>query len=73
MKNEKRQSRGVAFVQFLKDEDAESCTTLNETEMFGRTLKVSIAKDNGRCTEFGAKWVTNSNSFRINSIEKCTN
>ncbi|XP_011631125.1 zinc finger CCHC-type and RNA-binding motif-containing protein 1-like [Pogonomyrmex barbatus] len=48
-----RRSRGVAFVLFLKTEDAVSCVkALNNTEMFGRTLKSSIAVDNGRSTEF---------------------
>lgn len=33
LKNDKRQSRGVAFIQFLRIEDAESCTVLNDTEV----------------------------------------
>lgn len=33
LKNDKRQSRGVAFIQFLKIEDAESCMVLNNTEV----------------------------------------
>lgn len=53
MKNKDRQSRGVAFVLFLDRESAAKCVTaLNNTEMFGRTLKCSIAKDNGRASEF---------------------
>ncbi|XP_055322314.1 zinc finger CCHC-type and RNA-binding motif-containing protein 1-like [Sitodiplosis mosellana] len=55
LKNEQRQSRGVAFVQFKNVSDAESCLELNNTQMFGRTLKVSIANDNGRSAEFDAK------------------
>ncbi|KAL3271628.1 hypothetical protein HHI36_022102 [Cryptolaemus montrouzieri] len=48
-----RKSKGVAFVLFLKKEDAHSCAKdVNEREMFGRVLKASIAKDNGRCSEF---------------------
>ncbi|TGZ48131.1 zinc finger CCHC-type and RNA-binding motif-containing protein 1-like [Temnothorax curvispinosus] len=48
-----RRSRGVAFVLFLKTEDAVSCAkALNNTEVLGRTLKSSIAVDNGRSTEF---------------------
>lgn len=33
VKDEKRRSRGVAFIQFLKIEDAESCTSINNTEV----------------------------------------
>ncbi|KMQ97195.1 zinc finger cchc-type and rna-binding motif-containing protein 1-like protein [Lasius niger] len=48
-----RRSRGVAFVLFLKAEDAVSCAkALNNTEVLGRTVKSSIAVDNGRSTEF---------------------
>lgn len=48
-----RKSKGVAFVLFLKKEDAVNCTKLlNGKEMFGRTLKASIASDNGRSAEF---------------------
>lgn len=48
-----RKSKGVAFVLFLKSEDAKNCCDiLNGNQMFGRTLKVKIAFDNGRSTEF---------------------
>lgn len=48
-----RRSRGVAFVLFLKAEDAVSCAkALNNTQIQGRILKSSIAIDNGRSTEF---------------------
>ncbi|XP_049814656.1 zinc finger CCHC-type and RNA-binding motif-containing protein 1-like isoform X2 [Schistocerca nitens] len=48
-----RRSKGVAFVLFLKKEDALSCAkSINGKEMFGRTLKSSLATDNGRSTEF---------------------
>ncbi|XP_011704237.1 PREDICTED: zinc finger CCHC-type and RNA-binding motif-containing protein 1-like [Wasmannia auropunctata] len=48
-----RRSRGVAFVQFLKTEEAVACAKgLNNTEVQGRTLKSSIAIDNGRSAEF---------------------
>ncbi|XP_060533521.1 zinc finger CCHC-type and RNA-binding motif-containing protein 1-like isoform X1 [Cylas formicarius] len=48
-----RKSKGVAFILFHKMEDARSCVRgANDTEMFGRVLKASIAKDNGRATEF---------------------
>ncbi|XP_046627137.1 zinc finger CCHC-type and RNA-binding motif-containing protein 1-like isoform X1 [Neodiprion virginianus] len=54
-----RRSKGVAFVLFLTREDAITCAkTLNNTEKIfysqigGRTVKSSIAVDNGRSTEF---------------------
>ncbi|KYN04795.1 PREDICTED: zinc finger CCHC-type and RNA-binding motif-containing protein 1-like [Cyphomyrmex costatus] len=48
-----RRSRGVAFVQFLRMDEAVSCAKrLNNTEIYGRTVKSSIAIDNGRSTEF---------------------
>ncbi|ESO82325.1 hypothetical protein LOTGIDRAFT_134785 [Lottia gigantea] len=47
------QSKGVAFVLFLERESAyRTIAALNNTQMFGRTIKCSIAKDNGRTTEF---------------------
>ena len=54
MKDRKtRKSKGVAFVLFLKKEDAQNCCKmLNGKEMFGRTLKASIASDNGRSAQF---------------------
>ncbi|VDO07688.1 unnamed protein product [Rodentolepis nana] len=48
-----RKSKGVAFVLFLHIEDARKCAqTLNGSELLGRTVKASIAVDNGRATEF---------------------
>ncbi|XP_076243316.1 zinc finger CCHC-type and RNA-binding motif-containing protein 1 isoform X4 [Calliopsis andreniformis] len=48
-----RRSRGVAFVLFLTPEEALACAqNLNNTEIGGRTIKSSIAVDNGRSTEF---------------------
>ncbi|KAK3861673.1 hypothetical protein Pcinc_032395 [Petrolisthes cinctipes] len=48
-----RKSRGVAFVLFLQREDAQACVRgTNGCTMFGRTLKASIAVDNGRAPEF---------------------
>ncbi|RZF47110.1 hypothetical protein LSTR_LSTR005188 [Laodelphax striatellus] len=48
-----RRSKGVAFILFLKKEDARKCSSsINGQEMFGRTLKSSIAVDNGRSAEF---------------------
>lgn len=50
---ETHKSKGVAFLLFLNREDALSCTkSTNGCEMFGRKLKASIAKDNGRAPEF---------------------
>ncbi|KAJ8916514.1 hypothetical protein NQ315_000156 [Exocentrus adspersus] len=50
---EQRRSKGVAFILFLKVEDAKKCVDeTNMKEMFGRVLKASIAKDNGRTVEF---------------------
>ncbi|XP_045465997.1 zinc finger CCHC-type and RNA-binding motif-containing protein 1-like [Harmonia axyridis] len=48
-----RGSKGVAFILFLKQEDAIQCVKgVNGSEMSGRTLKASIARDNNRTTEF---------------------
>ena len=48
-----RKSKGVAFVLFIeKDSAHKACRALNDTLMFGRTIRCNIAKDNGRTTEF---------------------
>lgn len=48
-----RRSKGVAFVLFLDRESAHNCArSLNHKELFGRTVKASIAIDNGRAAEF---------------------
>lgn len=48
-----RKSKGVAFVLFLDRESAHNCArALNHKELFGRTVKASIAIDNGRAAEF---------------------
>ncbi|KAJ8301805.1 hypothetical protein KUTeg_020792 [Tegillarca granosa] len=48
-----RKSKGVAFVLFIEKESAwKAVKALNNTQMFGRTIKCNIAKDNGRATEF---------------------
>ncbi|KAK8722912.1 hypothetical protein OTU49_012118, partial [Cherax quadricarinatus] len=48
-----RKSRGVAFMLYLTRDDAQACVRGTDgCEMFGRTLKASIAKDNGRAPEF---------------------
>ncbi|XP_062534095.1 zinc finger CCHC-type and RNA-binding motif-containing protein 1-like [Armigeres subalbatus] len=51
-----RRSKGVAFVLFSNAKEADvCCTSLNNTEMFGRTLKASIAKDNGKAEGFSKR------------------
>ncbi|XP_067683442.1 zinc finger CCHC-type and RNA-binding motif-containing protein 1-like isoform X1 [Haliotis asinina] len=48
-----RRSKGVAFVLYLERDAAHKAVrSLNKSQMFGRTIKCSIAKDNGRTTEF---------------------
>ncbi|XP_007579043.1 PREDICTED: zinc finger CCHC-type and RNA-binding motif-containing protein 1 [Poecilia mexicana] len=48
-----RQSKGVAFVLFLDREAAHNCArAVNNKQLFGRTVKASIAIDNGRAAEF---------------------
>jgi len=48
-----RQSKGIAFVLFISRDSAYRCIEgMHEQQMFGRTIKCSIAKDNGRTTEF---------------------
>uniref|UniRef100_A0A3B3RW39 Zinc finger CCHC-type and RNA-binding motif-containing protein 1 n=1 Tax=Paramormyrops kingsleyae TaxID=1676925 RepID=A0A3B3RW39_9TELE len=50
---ETRKSKGVAFVLFLDKESAHNCArSLNNKQLFGRTVKASIAIDNGRAPEF---------------------
>ncbi|XP_066525370.1 zinc finger CCHC-type and RNA-binding motif-containing protein 1 [Hoplias malabaricus] len=48
-----RMSKGVAFVLFLDRESAHNCArALNNKQLFSRTVKASIAIDNGRAAEF---------------------
>ncbi|KAK3741808.1 hypothetical protein QZH41_010438, partial [Actinostola sp. cb2023] len=48
-----RESKGVAFILFLDRQTAQNAvTSINQKQMFGRTIKCCIAKDNGRTTEF---------------------
>jgi U11/U12 small nuclear ribonucleoprotein SNRNP31 len=50
---ETRQSKGVAFALFLNQKGAHTAVNaLHNKELFGRTLKCSVAKDNGRTPEF---------------------
>ncbi|CAH1713682.1 zinc finger CCHC-type and RNA-binding motif-containing protein 1-like [Aphis gossypii] len=59
-----RQSKGVAFVLFLNQNEANDCVkSTNGIQMFGRTLKSSIALDNGRSTEFIRKRQYTDKSF----------
>ncbi|CAH1393838.1 unnamed protein product [Nezara viridula] len=57
MKNKvSRKSRGVAFVQFVNVRDAEEfIRQTDKQEICGRTMRCSIAIDNGRTTEFNQK------------------
>ena len=51
---------------FLKPEDAEACaTSIDNVVMFGRTLKASIAKDNGKSTDYIKKFVKIINNYLI--------
>ena len=48
-----RRSKGVAFVLFLQREEAAACAAaLDGHQLFGRTLRASLARDNGRAAEF---------------------
>jgi U11/U12 small nuclear ribonucleoprotein SNRNP31 len=48
-----RESKGVAFVLFVERASAyRAIQALNRKELFGRTLKVCIAADNGRAKDF---------------------
>ncbi|KAJ4834643.1 hypothetical protein Tsubulata_020211 [Turnera subulata] len=55
---ETRQSRGVAFIQFVSRQDAVSAARQMDKKILnGRTLSASIATDNGRAREFIRKRV----------------
>lgn len=50
---ETRESKGSAFVLYLDRESAhKAVAAVNRKQMFGRTIKCSIAQDNGRAAEF---------------------
>ncbi|KAK4253855.1 hypothetical protein QN277_010478 [Acacia crassicarpa] len=53
-----RQSRGVAFIQYISRDDAQKAAReMNRKILNGRTLTASIAADNGRAPEFIKKRV----------------
>ncbi|XP_028789609.1 U11/U12 small nuclear ribonucleoprotein 31 kDa protein-like [Neltuma alba] len=53
-----RQSRGVAFIQYVSRDDAQKAAReMNRKVLNGRTLTASIAADNGRAPEFIKKRV----------------
>lgn len=48
-----RESKGLAFILYLKKEDAlKAAEIINGKTILGRTLKCSIANDNGRAKDF---------------------
>ena len=48
-----RESKGVAFVLFVdRDSAHKAIHAMNRKQLFGRTLRCSIASDNGRTAEF---------------------
>ena len=48
-----RESKGVAFVLYVDRTSAhKAIVALNRKELFGRTIKCSVARDNGRAVEF---------------------
>lgn len=65
MKDKKtRDSKGVAFVLYTdKMAAARAVQIMNNRQMFGRTLKCSIAKDNGRASEFIKRKIYKDKSY----------
>ena len=64
VKDKERESKGVAFVLFIDRGDAaKTVRIMNNKVLFGRTLKCSIAKDNGRTTEFIKRKIYKDKSF----------
>ena len=48
-----RESKGVAFVLFVdRDSTHKAIHAMNRKQLFGRTLRCSVASDNGRTAEF---------------------
>ncbi|XP_014253041.1 zinc finger CCHC-type and RNA-binding motif-containing protein 1-like [Cimex lectularius] len=53
VKDQYRRSKGVAFIQYLDRESAIQCSkSMDGTEMHSRRIKCSMARDNGRSSEF---------------------
>ncbi|XP_041347499.1 zinc finger CCHC-type and RNA-binding motif-containing protein 1-like [Gigantopelta aegis] len=53
LRDDRHRSKGVAFIMYVeKDSAHQAVKALNNTKMFDRTIRCSIAKDNGRTTEF---------------------
>lgn len=64
VKDSNHRSKGVAFILYVKQEDAATCVREeNGKELLGRTVKCSIAKDNGRAKEFIKRKVYSDKSF----------
>lgn len=64
VKDSNHRSKGVAFILYVKQEDAATCALEeNGKELLGRTVKCSIAKDNGRAKEFIKRKVYSDKSF----------
>eukprot|EP00026_Physarum_polycephalum_P015789 Phypoly_transcript_16561.p1 GENE.Phypoly_transcript_16561~~Phypoly_transcript_16561.p1 ORF type:complete len:169 (+),score=28.71 Phypoly_transcript_16561:61-507(+) len=62
-KDDRTKSTGVAFIMFVKREDAiAACKAKNGTTHNGRTLKVKVATDNGRSKEFIKKKIYTNKS-----------
>lgn len=54
----------MAFILFVdKMAAARAVQIMNDREMFGRTLKCSIAKDNGRAPEFIKRKIYKDKSY----------
>eukprot|EP00794_Sanderia_malayensis_P000155 gene155-767_t len=48
-----RESKGVAFVQYLDKQSAlNACKSVNKKELFGRTIKCTLAADNGKASDY---------------------
>jgi len=64
VKDSNHRSKGVAFVLYIRKEDADVCVNEeNGKELLGRTIKCGIAKDNGRAKEFIKRKVYSDKSF----------
>lgn len=58
-----KESKGVAFILFLSEEEAKTCVSLfHSKQIGGRTIRASIAIDNGRSKEFIRKRIYDDKS-----------